>query len=109
MLSICVSGFGDDGFTGGSFELKMTGHARFSAKGTDIVCSAASVLFLTLQIALVETAGAKIDFGRCDDLSFIRFSPDDSNRETAKIVLSTIIAGFKALAANYPEHCKITI
>lgn len=110
MIEISVSGLSADGFSeNGKFELKVVGHALYSAKGNDIVCSAVSALFFTAQSAFVKIAGCRIEIMVSENESFLRFSPLDCDDLKALIIAETVIVGLARIADNYPEHCKIKI
>ena len=84
------------------YEIVVEGHAGHSAKGTDIVCAAASILFYTLAEAL-ERRGIEVE---ADDVEnkFIRANPCREFTFDADVVFETVCTGYKLLAEQYPEN-----
>lgn len=86
------------------YVLNASGHAGFSAAGTDIVCAAASALFYTLareldhrkiEFIMTERAGTGADI--------IAYPPDGFTLDT-DVVFETICTGYMMLAEEYPEN-----
>jgi uncharacterized protein len=95
-------------YTGGPFRLKISGHSGFSKKGSDIVCSAVSVLFYTFQRSIVETAGEKIKISSQGDEQTVELQGHDFG-EKALTVLRVIMTGLEGVRENYPDNIEILI
>lgn len=84
--------------------LTMDGHSGYSEAGTDIVCSAASILAYTLAEAVSNLNEPYIDLDiGCAEISC------NQNDDTANLIFDTICAGYKLLADNYPENISFLV
>lgn len=98
----------------GEFELQLSGHAGYAPAGSDVVCAAASMLAYTAaqEVLRVESGGK------------LREKPhivlDKGNSEVscefagnalceAKILYRIIKSGYALLAANFPDHVKLSV
>ena len=108
MVVVTLEGLSPEGgFSGESFSLSVSGHADFSAKGSDIVCAAVSVLYQTLQRALVEIAGAAIEIQDERDLKRTVLRDIQRCPESVPVIIQTVVTGLSAVAASYPDNCRI--
>lgn len=81
-------------------QMTVRGHARYAPAGTDIVCSACSILMYTCQSAL-ET-----NVGKCliaDGQFLIRAA--EAN-ERARAIMDTVYRGYELLAQSYPDNVQ---
>lgn len=96
----------------GTVSLSVKGHAGMAARGQDIICSAASILVLTLAQTLdyiypegwlTEAPLTEI----CEGSAFISARPKEDF--TCEIMHTFFIAevGFSLLAKNYPQHVQL--
>lgn len=99
---------------GNIFKYSVEGHAGYSTKGNDIVCSAVSVLAQTTLIALNEVGKIDeyfIDYSIDEEKGFLEviISRDLPNEElnTANIILETMEVGIKAIIDSYPEYITL--
>lgn len=93
----------------GQYTLKASGHADFQPYGSDIVCSAFTILLYSLaqSIETMETRGElreapalQLDPGD----AVLQFFPHIGARLTAYRQLETVAGGIRLLAQSYPEH-----
>lgn len=95
----------DDGY-----RLKMKGHCGFNVEGKDIVCSAASILCLTMGQVLTENKD-KLEKkprivnhnGHC----VVEWKPIAKFEGAINNSLYTVMAGLRLLEHQYPEYVKI--
>lgn len=81
--------------------IKITGHAGYADKGSDIVCSAISTLGQTL-LAYLNVDNEKYDYSMWE--GHIWAYAKGSNVQTA---LKVIMTGFYLLSRDYPEYVQI--
>jgi len=84
---------GEEGFT-----LTITGHALYAPIGQDIVCAAASMLWLTLEADISN---------RCDDCSIEHGAMVSAQGPEALSIYRTIMTGYDLLAQQYPENITL--
>ena len=97
----------------GAMTLRVRGHARFAAPGSDIVCAAASILCYTAaQTALDLYEQGKlrkkprVDVGKGD--ATVTLCPVNDAAAEAAVALHTVATGFALLAHHYPEYVRFT-
>ena len=97
----------------GSITLKLSGHAGQAEKGTDIVCSAASILAYTVAQALQFM----YEQGELQKKPHIRLAEGDTiivakpKPETYAEALHTFFVaqvGYHLLAHNYPQYVSLS-
>ena len=85
------------------------GHSDFSARGSDIVCSAISALSQTAILALNQVAGVVPEWEKKDGLLECRV-PADVEQErfvTCQVIFKTILTGIENIAGQYPDFVKV--
>jgi len=88
---------------------KMDGHANYSNKGGDIVCSAVSMLSQSAVSGLHEVAGIKVAFSRRSGFLSCTI-PNDLTEEQqimAKAILGTMKVGLLNIKKNYGRYVDI--
>lgn len=90
------------------WEFTVRGHARFAKSGSDIVCSAVSALAYTAAGALEELAGInsyieKDGYMKCVIPSDIH----EDKKVVVKIILDTIVLGFKQIEHSYRKYVSV--
>lgn len=81
------------------------GHANFGAVGSDIVCSAASILLYTLENALEhEGYGVNADFTP-NTAAYVEAI--GTHKGKARVLFDAIYGGYAMLAATYPENVSV--
>ena len=88
--------------------LTVRGHAGFSRYGSDIVCAAASMLAFTLAAAMEEAGLQRTPEIESACGSFrIAVRPREGERARVEAVFAAIGAGYRLLAARYPEYVRV--
>ena len=88
--------------------LTVRGHAGFSRYGSDIVCAAASMLAFTLAAAMEEAGLQRAPEIESACGSFrIAVRPREGERARVEAVFAAISAGYRLLAARYPEYVRV--
>lgn len=95
---------------GDTFIFECTGHTGFDARGSDILCSAVSVLCYTLEDYLLnmEQCGRITRLVRDfrDGSVFIEFVCASDDDVPLLQAVDAVMGGFRILADSYPEHIK---
>ena len=84
--------------------LTMDGHSGYSEVGTDIVCSAATILAYTLAEAVSKFNEPYIDL----DIGSAEISCNQDG-DAVDLVFDTICDGYKLLENNYPENINFMV
>lgn len=99
-------------YTKATRQLRMKGHAEYSAPGTDIICAACSALFYTLCQSLLDEENMghlcqapkmEMSKGRAS----IRCIPKTEAEARVDVVFRTVINGFHMLSQRYPEFVNL--
>ncbi|WP_066311646.1 ribosomal-processing cysteine protease Prp [Bacillus sp. FJAT-29814] len=90
----------------------ISGHAFFSAKGTDIVCAGVSAVSVGAINAVHELTGVTPDIAIDHEEGFLRCVlpgqlPEGIN-EKVQLLLEGMIVSLRAIEEEYGEHIKIT-
>ncbi len=95
-------------------EYEVSGHSGFDDYGRDILCAAISVLSQTTILALEKVCNiSQNDMKFCVDekTGYLKVSLSETltknQRESANIVLETMIVGMEDLASQYPKHMNL--
>ncbi len=92
--------------------LRCLGHAEFSEKGLDIVCSAISVLTQTTIIALDELVGIPLVIEQNPEAGLLDCGWDaaiaESKQEQAQLLLKTMCLGLREIERIYPENISLS-
>jgi uncharacterized protein len=92
---------------------RADGHADFAAAGTDIVCSAVTILLRTVMQTLSETPGVKLeaDTSTRGTLSFSVCVEKPSPETDVRLVYAGdfLEQGIKSLEDEYPVNVKLQI
>ena len=89
------------------YRMEITGHAGYAIAGQDIVCSAISMLVMTLENMVSDHAESlQPCIHRKDGERKIICSPTKGNTRKCLTIFDTIYGGFELLALNCPEHVK---
>ncbi len=92
--------------------VKVTGHAGQAEKGKDIVCSAVSILFLTLAQAVMDSREALEDEPVIlinDGDGLVSCKPKKEYEATMQRTYWTILTGFELLAQEYKEYVSFAV
>lgn len=96
-------------YNAGKFCLSAQGHTGYGKSGSDILCAAVSCLMQTLSLALRER-GIRQSLITDDSIPLysVRAEPEAEQRYPCVITYSTITAGLRRLANDYPEYIQFT-
>lgn len=93
---------------GALFECFAQGHADYAARGSDIVCSAATILLRTTLALLEKTAGIEIESNTSERgvLAFRIKSIDSKVELEQKLIFAAdfLEEGFESLFKEYPRN-----
>jgi uncharacterized protein YsxB (DUF464 family) len=89
------------------YRMEIQGHAEYGEYGHDIVCSAASMLTMTLENMVNDHAESLIpqrcrSEGKCK----VSCSPTKGNKQKCRTIFDTIFGGFELLSMNCPEYVQ---
>jgi uncharacterized protein YsxB (DUF464 family) len=94
----------------GSYRLKLKGHCGYLKEGKDIVCSAASILCLTMAQTVKDSKQCLecepkiiLHNGKAN----ITFKPKAGCEKQFELALCTVMTGFKVLQHEYPDYIQI--
>jgi len=87
----------------------VSGHADFSMRGSDIVCSAISALSQTAPLALEQVAGVEPLCTRKDGFLECRMPADIVQGRViiCQVIFKTILTGINNIADQYPDFIKV--
>lgn len=90
-------------------QFSVEGHAGFAGYGQDIVCAAASVTAYTAAGALEDLAGIKDCHSESEGRFFCSIPAEisEKQKQTAGIILETMVIGFKQIELGYTEFLKV--
>lgn len=89
----------------------VEGHASFNEKGSDIVCSAVSILVYSLLNMLKDEESDKRLILRRevvrDGYFCVEVEPLDFSKKRTKGIIDTVIMGLSLLNQEYPDNVKL--
>ncbi|MDR2393593.1 MAG: ribosomal-processing cysteine protease Prp [Treponema sp.] len=85
------------------------GHAKAGPKGSDVVCAAVSVLTKTALRVLSLQEGIRVQGGAERGVFWMELEYTPQGRDFLFAVGMFLEEGLEAVAAEYPDHCMITI
>lgn len=92
-------------YNAAKFCLSAEGHTGYGKSGSDILCAAVSCLMQTLSLALRERGiRQSLDADETIPYYCVRAKPEAEQRYPCMITYSTINAGLRRLAENYPGN-----
>lgn len=97
---------------GGLLKFKASGHANYGPYGSDIVCSAITILAYTLAEAVNDAKKCEYlshppSVVISDGLIVIDCLPLSEKYDRMLTVFNTIKSGYKVLTTNYPENITL--
>jgi uncharacterized protein YsxB (DUF464 family) len=87
-------------------EFRVQGHAGFADTGSDIVCSAVSVLVYNTINSCEKFAGVFLDVVDSGEQIVCRV-PGGKLSDGAKILLQSLVFGIEQLTEQYPEYVEL--
>ena len=88
-------------------ELKVEGHSGYSSSGTDIVCSAISILCFTLLNAVMEQQNKPLKMSYQQKDGYFSLTFFHCNDKCLKAVFYAVCNGFQLLAEQYPDYVSL--
>lgn len=89
---------------------KACGHAGAGKAGTDIVCSAVSVLMRTALGTLSNRKGIEVRGDAPNPgLLWLEADYDDEGKDFLFAVGVFLVEGLSSVAREYPQNCRLTI
>lgn len=90
---------------------KAEGHAGYAERGSDIVCSAVTVLIRTTLQVVSELAGVKLEFdaSKRGKLNFKVLSFPSDVEEKLKVAGDFLAIGLGSIAKEYPDNLELVI
>lgn len=90
--------------------VKLSGHAKASDDGYDMVCSAVSAVSLTIANGITDILNVKPKIGLKDgflslDLNLL----SDEEIDNCQILLETMLLGLKNIEINYSDYIKVVL
>lgn len=89
----------------------VSGHAGYAEHGSDIICSAVSVLSMSIANGITEVLKIEPEIVIDDDgmlnLSLRNNSEDEISR--SEVLLETMLVNMKDLEKNYRDYIKVII
>lgn len=90
---------------------KAEGHAGYAERGSDIVCSAVTVLIRTTLQVVSELAGVKLEFDASErgKLNFKVLGFPSDVEEKLKVAGDFLAIGLGSIAKEYPDNLELVI
>lgn len=88
----------------GNHTLRVSGHALWSAPGTDIVCAAVSVLVENLGNALELLVDARPAIAAEDGLYVLSVKAEGPRAEQVELLLAAALLGLRSLSETHPDR-----
>ena len=91
---------------------ELSGHSGYAEAGSDIVCSAASVLAITCANSLESVCGIHPTVAGGED-GYLKVSlpsaMTERQRHDAQVILCTLRQGLRDLVESYPKYVQLSI
>ena len=90
--------------------IEATGHSGYAEEGSDIVCSAVSVLMETLANGLIEVVKADVNVIVDENIPHLSVSVNETDLEKCKhaqVLMQSTLLGIKGVANGYSKFIKI--
>jgi len=89
---------------------KISGHSNSAPAGSDIICSAVSILARTALRVLSQNQDISLDykFGKHGEGSFSAACKTPEAKPFLRYTGNFFIEGIKSIAAERPDNCRIT-
>ena len=89
--------------------LKCLGHAGYGERGTDIVCSAISVLTHTTILAMEQILGLELKLQVDAETGLIdcKWVNKPELTDKVELLIKTILLGLNEIKCQYPEHLSL--
>ncbi len=85
----------------------VNGHAEFNEYGSDIICSAVSILVQTTIVSIDEILKEEYSIFEDEDNAIVDFKVKSPTDKTS-LLIESMELGIDAIAKQYPTYVKIT-
>ncbi len=82
---------------------KVSGHADYSEKGSDVVCAAVSVLVINTINSIEYFTSDRFTMNQDEKKGLIEFHMDLPMSNNAHILLNALVLGLQGIAEEYTE------
>mgnify|MGYP001013633895 CR=1 FL=1 len=87
---------------------KLLGHAEYSEKGSDIVCSAVSALVINTINSIEKFTSDRFELKQDEDKGLIEFQVIEPVSENTSLLLKSLILGLQGIEDQYTrKYIKI--
>ena len=97
----------DGGFKG--YNTDILGHAGYAEEGSDIICSAISVLTINTINSIEQFTDAVYDMSVDDEEASIDYIVTSNISDTTQVLLDALELGLRTMAADNPDYLLITV
>lgn len=87
--------------------ITIEGHAGYSARGSDIVCSSISTLYQTFLASMEDIAGVRLFVNIEEEKNKHTVHIKNLKRREHKILIDSFLIGVSGVVRAYPEYVKI--
>ena len=90
--------------------IEATGHSGYAEEGSDIVCSAVSVLMETLANGLTEVVKADVKVVVDENIPHLSVTLNEKDQEKCKyaqVLMQSTLLGIKGVAQEFSKFIKI--
>ena len=88
---------------------KSAGHAGYAEEGSDIICSAISVLTINTINSIEQLTDAVYDMSVDDEEASIDYIVTSNISDTTQVLLDALELGLRTMAADNPDYLLITV
>lgn len=91
-------------------EIEIYGHAEFGRKGTDVVCSAVSILVQTMLLSLAKVIEAQQAIEKREGYlrtKIVLHKIDNKKKAQIILLLNFFVIGIFEIGRDYPENVEI--
>ncbi len=90
------------------FGFEAKGHAGYGKYGSDIVCSAISVLTLNTVNSFTELLHSEVTFKGDDKTGDMEFKVTDYDNDSAQLLFRSLKLGLEGVHESYPKFMNIS-
>lgn len=83
--------------------VKLSGHAQYSKRGTDVVCAAVSVLVINTINSIEHFTSDKFSYEQDENKGFIEFHVISELSNNTSLLLNSLVLGLNEIAEQYTE------
>ena len=94
---------------GGIAGFRSAGHAGYAEEGSDIICSAVSILTFNTINSIEKFTDAKFDVSVDEEAAVVDFMVTSDISDTTRVLLNALELGLSSVAAGNPDYLLITV